>query len=46
MSKKEQLIMNREDWESMRNLDKKSKIKKRYIQILELYDEELEIDFL
>jgi len=46
MSKKEQLIMNRDAWESMRYLDKKSEIKERYFQILKLYDEELEIDLL
>jgi len=46
MRKKENLEANRDVWESMRNLDKKSEIRKRYYQILELYDEELEIDFL
>ena len=46
MSKKEQLKMNREAWESMRNLEKKAEIMDRYYQILELYDKELEIDLL
>jgi hypothetical protein len=46
MSKNEKLVVNREVWESMRNLDKKAEIRDRYYQILELYDEELEIDLL
>ena len=46
MSKNQKLAMDRDVWERMRNLDKKAKIMERYFQILELYDEELEIDLL
>lgn len=46
MNKNEKMVMDRRSWENMRNLDKKAKIRERYFQILELYDEELEIDLL
>ncbi|MFX1274261.1 MAG: hypothetical protein ACFFAT_04380 [Promethearchaeota archaeon] len=44
MSKKEHLIMKREDWENMRYLDKKTAIKQRYERLLELMDDELEVN--
>ncbi len=46
MSKKEHLVINRESWESMRYLDEKLKIKERYLEILSLYDEELDDNML
>ena len=41
---REVMIMDRNVWESMRNVDKKISIKKRYAYLEELINDDLEVD--
>ena len=46
MSKEQPLTMNRNEWEAMRYLEKKATFKQRYLELLELACDDIELDLL